>query len=109
MKYLSLIFSFLLLLIFNIDSFSQNIVSSNINHNSATISFPNTEGQNLNLHIFTQNVDDTIAFFEDFSKLPKVPRSNHLFNSKIALNLPYSYTLVSGCQGRNIYSTYRDT
>lgn len=109
MKYLSLIFSFLLLLIFNIDSFAQNIVSSNINHNSATISFPNTEGQSLNLHIFTQNVDDTIAFFEDFSKLPKVPRSNHLFNSQVALNLPYSYTLVSGCQGRNIYSTYRDT
>ncbi|MFA6807190.1 MAG: hypothetical protein WCR29_07205, partial [Bacteroidales bacterium] len=107
MKALSLMFSVFILL--NINSNSQSITTSNITHNSAQISFPNSAGESLNLHVFKKSVDDTIAFFEDFSKLPIIASGKKLFNSQFALNLPTSYTLVSGCQGRNIYNTFGDT
>ncbi len=100
---------FTIFILLNLNLYSQNTISSNVTHNSATISFPNPTGESLNINVFTQNVDDTIAFFEDFSKLPTIPYGKNFFNSRFALNLPTSYTSVSGCQGRNIYSNFGDT
>lgn len=100
---------FTIFILLNLNLYSQNTISSNITHNSATISFPNPTGESLNINVFTQNVDDTIAFFEDFSKLPIVDIGNLIPNSKVALNLPCSYTLMNGCRGKYIYSRYGDT
>lgn len=109
MKTLLSISCFLLLSTINIISYSQNITASNITHNSAIISFPNAAGESLNLHVYTKSIDDTTAFFEDFSKLPKLYSSISLFGSQVALNIPNSYTLRNGCQARKIYSTNKDT
>lgn len=109
MKTLLSISCFLLLSTINIISYSQNITASNITHNSAIISFPNAAGESLNLHVYTKSIDDTIVFFEDFSKLPKLYSSISLFGSQVALNIPNSYTLRNGCQARKIYSTNKDT
>lgn len=109
MKKIKSIIILIHLLTLNFASFSQNISVSNITHNSAKISFPNTEGQSIHLHVFTKSVDDTIVFFEDFSGFPKVDIGNYFCGSQVSLNLPSTYTLISGCQAKNLYSTYKDT
>ncbi|MDD4829976.1 MAG: hypothetical protein PHE13_05690, partial [Bacteroidales bacterium] len=109
MKTLLSISCFLLLSTINIISYSQNITASDITHNSAIISFPNASGESLNLHVFTKSVDDTIIYAENFSRLPKVYMGNDICSSAIALNLPPSYTNISGCKGKNLYNKNGDS
>ncbi len=90
-------------------AFSQSLTSLNITHNSTLISFPNPEGENLNVHIFTKSVEDTIALFENFSRFP-ITNSGNLYSADLAyLNLPSSYTNMSGFKGRNLFNTNGDS
>lgn len=100
---------FILLLIFNRIGFSQTLTSSNITNNSAIISFTNLESQSLNLHVFTKSVEDTIIYTENFSGFPKVYLANYFGGYLLALNLPSTYTNLTGCKGRNLFNTNGDS
>lgn len=82
---------------------------SNITYNSATISFPNTESQLLNLHVFTNSSEDTIVFTENFAGFPITDLGNNISSALVALNLPSTYTIMEGCKARNLYSTNGDS
>lgn len=89
--------------------FSQSLTSTNTTHNSTLISFPNLEGENLNIHVFTKSSEDTIVLFENFSRFP-ITNSGNLYSAHLTyLNLPYSYTNNIGFQGRNFYNTNGDS
>ncbi|MDD2577467.1 MAG: hypothetical protein PHV76_08200, partial [Bacteroidales bacterium] len=89
--------------------FSQSLTSTNTTHNSTLISFPNLEGENLNIHVFSKSSEDTIVLFENFSRFP-ITNSGNLYSAHLTyLNLPYSYTNNIGFQGRNFYNTNGDS
>ena len=89
--------------------FSQSLTSTNTTHNSALISFPNSEGENLNIHVFTKSSEDTIVLFENFSRFP-ITNSANLYSAHSAyFNLPSSYTNNTGLQGRNFFNTNGDS
>lgn len=90
-------------------SFSQNISTTNITHNSALISFPNLENEALNIHIFTKSSEDTIVLFENFSRFP-ITNSGNLYSANSAyFNLPSSYTNKLGFKGKNLFNTNGDS
>ncbi len=89
--------------------FSQSLTSTNTTHNSTLISFPNSEGENLNIHVFSKSSEDTIVLFENFSRFPITDIGN-LYSAYLAyFNLPSSYTNNIGFQGRNFYNTNGDS
>ncbi len=89
--------------------FSQSLTSTNTTHNSTLISFPNSEGENLNIHVFTKSSEDTIVLFENFSRFP-ITNSGNLYSANSAyFNLPSSYTNKPGFKGRNLFNTNGDS
>src|SRR5574344_2131045 len=89
--------------------FSQSLTSTNTTHNSTLISFPNSEGENLNIHVFSKSSEDTIVLFENFSRFP-ITNSINLYSAHLTyLNLPYSYTNNRGLKGRNFFNTNGDS
>lgn len=89
--------------------FSQSLTSTNTTHNSTLISFPNLEGENLNIHVFTKSSEDTIVLFENFSRFP-ITNSFNLYSANSAyFNLPSSYTNKLGFKGRNLFNTNGDS
>lgn len=89
--------------------FSQSLISTNTTHNSTLISFPNSEVENLNIHVFSKSSEDTIVLFENFSRFP-ITNSINLYSAHLTyLNLPYSYTNNRGLKGRNFFNTNGDS
>ena len=83
--------------------FSQSLISTNTTHNSTLISFPNSEGGNLNIHVFSKSSEDTIVLFENFSRFLITDVSNRYSADSAYLNLPSSYTNMSGFKGKNLF------
>lgn len=109
MKALKLILTFIIIFVSTNNILGQDIHPSNITYNSTTISFPNSESQQLNLHVFTRTPEDTIIFTENFSNFPITDLGNNISYAYVALNLPSSYTIYPGCQARRLYYTNGDS
>ncbi len=99
----------LMLLCLHAESVFSQIALRELACGMAIVEFPNPNAEEKQVQLYTESVDDTIVFREDFSKLPHAQSGGLICNSMIQLRLPDSYTLYPKCTAKRIYSPNGDT